>query len=319
MEMLNAYIRDLLFLHDCVILPDLGGFVTNYKSAKKTDNDYFAPPRKVIAFNPQLQHNDGLLANTIVAIEKIDYDQAMQRISAYIEMIKKELRAKGEYTIPTVGTIKNGEEQRILFSPDTTTNFWGAPIGMATFHMMPLSNQQPVAAQRESKKPLLIMPILRRVLVAGVSGFALLSLILNPGKFENLTLSSLAPTGFQEQGTFNTAEHATAPAIEKMSETKQEIVQETATEKALIEQNTVSIVKKYHVMVGCFAMRENAERKGASLAKENITANVFRYDEKLTGVSVGSFETFEKAKVLMDELRNTGKAPSAWVLKRVLK
>ncbi len=58
MERMNAYLRDLLILHDCVILPEFGGFVGNHKSAQKTDKGYFTPPRKIIAFNPQLKENE---------------------------------------------------------------------------------------------------------------------------------------------------------------------------------------------------------------------------------------------------------------------
>ena len=46
------YISELLFLHDCVILPDFGGFVGNPQSAKLNKiTGILSPPSKQILFN----------------------------------------------------------------------------------------------------------------------------------------------------------------------------------------------------------------------------------------------------------------------------
>lgn len=307
MEMLNAYLRDLLLLHDCVIIPGFGGFVGNYESAKKTNQDYFTPPRKAIAFNPQLKHNDGLLANTIVAIEKVEYNEAIKHIEAFAKNITKELKAKGSYTIPSVGKFENGAQERILFTPDSTTNFLLSPVGMGTFHITPY--RKPLAEQEESRKGRIVaMPLLRKVLVAGVSGFALISLLLNPGEFKNLTLSSIAPTSLQEQ-VITESKPLSKP--ETLTETNKNNSGEFATTAPVKVLN-------YHVIVGCFSIKENAETQKAELASRNIDSEVFSYSGSLTAVSAGSFETFEEAKTIMEDLRNSGKAPSAWVLKRKL-
>lgn len=317
MEVLNAYIRDLLLLHDCVIIPGLGGFVGNYQSARKTEKDYFMPPHKAIAFNPQLKQNDGLLANTIVAIEKVSYEQAMKRIETFVECLKKELKAKGSYTISNVGKLAYSNENRLLFTPDSTTNFLLSPVGMEAFYITPLPKTQ---IEKVNKKystnttaSSFTFPILRKVLVAGVSGFALLSLLLNPGEFQNLTLSSIAPT------IHNESIETVTPIPRIVNETISTSVSETEVNTE-IEQNInkTTIVKKYHVVVGCFSMKENAEIQKSKLAEQYINVNIFNYKDGLTGVSAGSFETFKEAKTLMDELRNSGNAPSAWILKRIL-
>ena len=66
------YISDLLFLHDCVIIPDFGGFICNYRSAYiDADSGVICPPGKDILFNRNLTHNDGLLVNWIADKENI--------------------------------------------------------------------------------------------------------------------------------------------------------------------------------------------------------------------------------------------------------
>ncbi len=62
----TAFIRELLFGHDCVIVPGFGGFIGNYTPAridKRTGTFY--PPVKQISFNRNLNHNDGLLVGKI--------------------------------------------------------------------------------------------------------------------------------------------------------------------------------------------------------------------------------------------------------------
>ena len=63
---ITLYINKLLNLHDCVILPGFGGFVTNYVNAKVSEKNIFSPPRKIVAFNRNLKNDDGLLINYII-------------------------------------------------------------------------------------------------------------------------------------------------------------------------------------------------------------------------------------------------------------
>ena len=74
---ITAFIRELLFGHDCVIVPGFGGFIGNYTPAridKKTGTFY--PPVKQISFNRNLNHNDGLLVGRISGSSGINYGDA---------------------------------------------------------------------------------------------------------------------------------------------------------------------------------------------------------------------------------------------------
>ena len=68
---LDHYISDLLEDHDCVIIPDFGGFIGNYASARINPvNHRIDPPFRKITFNKLLVHNDGLLAAYIAKKEE---------------------------------------------------------------------------------------------------------------------------------------------------------------------------------------------------------------------------------------------------------
>ena len=75
---ISKYISELLFLHDCVIIPEFGGFVGNNKSAVLNEiTGTIFPPSKEILFNPNLKSNDGLLIN------KISISEGISNIKSY--------------------------------------------------------------------------------------------------------------------------------------------------------------------------------------------------------------------------------------------
>ncbi len=320
MERMNAYLRDLLILHDCVILPDFGGFVGNYKPAQKTEQDYFMPPRKVIAFNPQLKENDGLLANTIVAIENVNYNTAIQKVTDFTATINKELKATGSYAIPEVGILELKEEERLVFTPDAVSNLLATPVGFTNFQPMPIVAKK---AEPKKKAKVVYFPVFRKVLVAGVSGFALLSLLFHSGNFKDESLASIFPLGNNstvksEAKTIPTKTVEVATLDKKPFEVKEQPILEAkpiATTTAT-EQTTHKLTKRYHVIAGCFSKVENAEKLQKKLSQKYENVQIFPHKNNLFAVSAGSFDSFKSAAPLMKVMRKNGDATSAWVLKR---
>ena len=68
---ISKHIVELLYLNDCVIIPEFGGFITNYKSSIVNNVNNFIPPSKQITFNKNLKDNDGLLINSIKNKEQL--------------------------------------------------------------------------------------------------------------------------------------------------------------------------------------------------------------------------------------------------------
>ena len=76
---IDSHISYLLHLNDCVIIPDFGGFVANYQSAKIDPVvNLMHPPKKHIVFNKSLQNNDGLLVNELASCEGISFKNAQK-------------------------------------------------------------------------------------------------------------------------------------------------------------------------------------------------------------------------------------------------
>ena len=99
------HIEELLYLHDCVIVPGFGGFICDYTSASINEKTgTIVPPSKKVMFNKHLKQNDGLLIDWIARKEQIDYEKAQDSIreiflrkgEAIVEMNLKALAAGKE-------------------------------------------------------------------------------------------------------------------------------------------------------------------------------------------------------------------------------
>ena len=103
---IDTYISELLFLHDCVIIPEFGGFVGNNKSAvlnKNTNTIY--PPSKKILFNKNLRTNDGLLINHISNSEVISNEKSKElvynnHVPVFLQNVKN-INYNYKYYVPT--------------------------------------------------------------------------------------------------------------------------------------------------------------------------------------------------------------------------
>ena len=124
-----SYINDLLYLHECVIIPGLGGFVTNYRPSRLDEKrGVFYPPTKEISFNRSLTKNDGLLVNWMVRKEGINYEKANRRVAYFVEDIRVKLNQGQRVVFENVGILYCDRRFNILFEPvnyNFLTDSWG--------------------------------------------------------------------------------------------------------------------------------------------------------------------------------------------------
>lgn len=131
---LETYISDLLYRYDCVTVPGFGAFLTNRVSAKVHDSTHtFYPPKKVISFNEQLQSNDGLLANYIAEVEKIPYNNALDRISKQVRSIKSYLIEGETIQFENIGELILNADGKIVFDPSNHINYLTYAFGLSHF------------------------------------------------------------------------------------------------------------------------------------------------------------------------------------------
>ena len=128
---LDPFITDLLYDHDCVILPDFGGLVANYRSARlNVISHVIQPPSKHVGFNPSLKYNDGLLTNYISSALGITYKEAASQLSQTILEYRRLLDTDGRFSIERIGVFYRDRLGQVQFIPEEQENFLMASFGL---------------------------------------------------------------------------------------------------------------------------------------------------------------------------------------------
>lgn len=139
----DQYICELLFTNDCVIIPGLGGFVSNTRSTFLNPSQHtFTPPSKKVAFNSSLRTNDGLLAHYISQEENITYHEANEVISSYVDDVFRKLALGEQISIDEVGTLSMDLERHLQFDPEPNANFLLSSFGMTTLHSPAIKREE---------------------------------------------------------------------------------------------------------------------------------------------------------------------------------
>ncbi|SFC68689.1 Sporulation related domain-containing protein [Flexibacter flexilis DSM 6793] len=137
--MVEKYIKYLLFNYDCVVIPDLGGFITSYNTAEVHPVRHtFLPPSKAVAFNERLKNDDGLLANTIAKFENISTEEAYFQIKGFVFDIREALKDQNKCYIKEIGTLFINHEYALQFEQDSKNNYENESFGLPELFFKPI-------------------------------------------------------------------------------------------------------------------------------------------------------------------------------------
>jgi hypothetical protein len=121
---ITTLIAKLLYKHDCVIVPNFGGFVArNYTASFNKGNNLLSPPTKQILFNKNLLHNDGLLESALMEENNILFEEAQKIVVDYKEYIQSLLSAKKRFELGNIGLLYIDAENSLRFEAKADVNF----------------------------------------------------------------------------------------------------------------------------------------------------------------------------------------------------
>ncbi|MVM34467.1 SPOR domain-containing protein [Spirosoma sp. HMF4905] len=142
MASVNDYLKKLLYQYDCVVVPELGAFLTHYQSASFTETSgLYLPPRKRVAFNEALRFDDGILANYIMLHEPVTREGAQRHVSVFVAELRQQVESTGRFELEGIGTFTHNEESRLQFSPSLRHNFFGEAYGMSALSVQAINRQ----------------------------------------------------------------------------------------------------------------------------------------------------------------------------------
>jgi len=144
MASVKDYLKKLLYQYDCVVVPELGAFLTHYQPASFSESTgLFLPPRKRVAFNEALRLDDGILANYIMLHEPVSREGAQRLISQFVQALHQTIGSSDRFDLDGIGSFTTNEEGRLQFEPSLRHNFFGEAYGMGELPVQ-LINRQPV-------------------------------------------------------------------------------------------------------------------------------------------------------------------------------
>ena len=112
------HIEYLMLSNDCVVAPGFGAFIAQYTSSNNcAQNSTFTSPKRSISFNASINHNDGLLANSIAKKALIPYAEALKQIEKSTTICRQALSDGSEVPFGRLGFFISNAEGHIEFIP----------------------------------------------------------------------------------------------------------------------------------------------------------------------------------------------------------
>ncbi len=322
---IEEHISELLFEHDCVIVPDFGGFVCNYSPANIDPVKHlFEPPAKRILFNKGLTRNDGLLAHHISGKFKMPYAEALNAISKEVTRYKQDIGKDKRLTLDNIGLLYVDERGNIIFQQDNKLNYLADSFGLSAFYHLPIAEKEkteqeaaviPIYNERKKERTYVAAAVIA-VLVVSAFFFNILE------KQTNMRFSSFnffnrkeaaqyvySPSRYKPLPTEVTSQPfhtvvsdapktvmASAPVAVPTPVTPKTAAVSTKT--VPVTNNSITTVSnsKYLIIVGSFSIKENADNLIAEFSKQNLHLSIVgRNPAGLYMVGYGNFQTHDAA------------------------
>ena len=342
---LERHIEILLLSNDCVIVPELGGFMAHHACARYDEDDQmFLPPLRTLGFNPQLKINDSLLAQSYVEAYDISYPEAIQRIEDEVNELKMHLETEGSYELNDIGVLSLNDEGNYLFTPCEAGILSPGLYGLGAFEMKPLKGVVPspkpvVESQEEQEHSANIFGInlpedvqeedeeedvvrikfswIRNTVAVAAILLALFILTLPTGKTEMMTrtisnINSNILFGMMSKDT-NTS---------KIEIKKNDIVKAPVKVDTILKKDTVQIVKKadtssikkgYCIVLASYVSQQNAQMFIDILKKKGLDSAEIYIHNDVRRVICGNFQTPNDAYVALQAIHKHKELGEAWV------
>jgi nucleoid DNA-binding protein len=299
---INQCIKEILLLNDCVIIPDFGGFISNYKPASVENNQFF-PPAKEIAFNNKLVSNDGLLINFISEVEGISYFDARQKVENFVEEILLALEQNRNVYFEGIGYLRYDSNENLRFEPQLKRNLLVESYGLQNFSYEKLYQRQvskpvvradyrePVAVvfeKRKFKKLIIAVPLLCAMALIPMKHNKEYFLKSDMGLWETL----LQPTT-----------SASAPVPEP--KTKESEISVTVT--------SPTADFKYFIIGGSFKSEENAQKYIKQVKAQGYQGRNLGVFNGLNRVAIKGFATMEEAQKEINAMLAENPSSGVWI------
>jgi hypothetical protein len=349
-----TYTRALLpgmFLdYDCVIIPELGGFVCNERTAwYDEDKEEMVPPSRDVLFNPNLVYNDGLLAQEIMRAKGLDYTEAMKLVASEASNMIEALKSGRPIEIPRLGRLYTSDDGLVRFLPDAELvrmlgSFGHARIPLATRELtsvLPVIVAPVIEAPVTPPSDKKVVPepkvIPLRVRLARVAAVVAIPLALGgawmltepessntlmsvfPSLHTDVIVSSFTPSDNSIPVISDNASEEIDDALvinyapDPILETPPLAIEIPVVEAPVLEEPVVPQQINFLIVGGAFSIEENAKSLAKTLRKEGYSPTQhYQSHNKLYLVALGEYESERTARADLAKARKSGRT-ATWL------
>lgn len=326
---ITPFIRELLFGHDCVIVPGFGGLIGNYTPASIDKNTgTFYPPVKQISFNRNLNTNDGLLIGSVSGATGVNYGDARTLVEEFVTNVRKHLGNGEKVVFDHIGSFINNQEGNIQFEPDRSSNYLLDSYGFEPFQCLPLEGydlRKHVVRhiQKDSVKRISSRKVLWRaaVIVPLLSAIVAVPLTTDifKSKIASTSLNPLVTTELEmnEEAVNKSVSNSEGKAIDNTLAEAATTVGTVITQPVNTEpvENIADVESvEYTLITGSFKSEENARMQVEALKSDGFNPEILVSSNGFYRVSAMVCNDLGIAMTKKDSIAK--KFPGTWISKK---
>ena len=337
---LRRHIEILLLSHDCVIVPNLGGFMAHHVA-----DGMFIPPCRLLGFNAQLNMSDSVLAQSYADAYDLSFPEAVRRVEHEVSLLKERIAKNGRYDFAGLGTLSVNSDGRYEFEPCPAGILTPSLYGFGAFEMplfrhavpsqvvldtKPMSIIHPASTHRNSKLATIMSQIndnyqpseektisikvslLRNLAVTAVAAVALILFARPVPAGEDVASASTTseagmlslPSQEASSASESTADLSIVGGLEKMSR----MIEESQEEGVIPESGAFTIVLAYSLPL------ENAKMFLSDIKSKGARKAVLMTYNGENVIAYGSYTERGDAYVQLQELIASGSVESGWIM-----
>lgn len=285
MQQIISIVETLLFEHDCVVIPQFGGFVLQRQSAQ-LQGEVLLPPRTLVGFNRQLTHDDGLLVSVYAQRQRLPYLQAKKAVADIVVQMLTTLQADGMLCLGRLGEMRIADNL-CIFTP-AAGSFLPHNLGRVSLY-----------PQKRTETPVLTIRLHKHTLhyaAACALGFCLLAVSPKGADTTTTRYATLNPVNYTE-----------------ILAERQAALQAAQAEELAQQQKEAEERGHFHIVVASLD-RHSAERYAERLQQAGYNgAFVLPYRREQYRVVLASYATKKQALREMQQLRKAKAYRRAWV------
>ena len=313
---LEHYISELLYRYNCVMVPNLGAFLTQVKSAAiHNATNAFYPPTKIISFNEQVVTNDGLLVSYMADAENTTYEEMLVKVTELTQAWKDQLQEGTRLNLADIGELWLNEHHKIQFQPHYSVNYLTSSYGMSSFVATPVTREtlKTEVEALEEKIPFVFTPeqrkehSLRPYLKYAALFLLTVSVGLTAYRYFNDTNAS-------QQLVAEDAKEQVTKRIQEATFFDVEPLELSSISLDVVRSKKKEQLRTHHIVAGAFRFRKNADRKIRQLKRRGYNAAYI--GTNAFGLHMVNYDSYTDVDEALNALKNVKRTQSkdAWLL-----